>query len=89
MLIKKSFLKSTLALCLGIVMITFSLSSCKLKDEIKYPEYTVVVNSELGCAELHHDGIVFRHYGSSKNNGLGGKQIGIRESDFDNKICEV
>ena len=72
-----------------LVFAVLCLSGCSQNPQDKYATYEVSENEELGCIELHYEGIVYRPYGGFYNNDFRGKQIGIREDDSESKICEV
>ncbi|WP_461257637.1 hypothetical protein, partial [Treponema sp. R80B11-R83G3] len=70
-------------------MFILCLIGCKA-DKQNYPEYSVKVNSELGCAELLYEGVKYRPYGILKPfNKFIAKQIGIREDSANSKIYEL
>ena len=79
----------SLYLLLAAVFLAISFVGCKSGEQAEYPEYAVVENAELGCVELHRDGVVYRPYGGFHNSDYRGKQIGTRESDTKSVICEV
>ena len=85
----KTNIKTLTCFFLIIIFLISGLSGCKQSEQNDYPEYSVVDNKELGCAELHYDGIVYRPYGVFTNNDFKGKQIGVREDDPEVTICEV
>jgi len=72
-----------------LVFAVLYLSGCSQHPQDGYATYEVSENEELGCIELHHDGIIYRPYGGFYNNDFRGQQIGIREGDPESKICEV
>ena len=86
---KQSYPKTALPILLIMVVLTLGLAGCKNNEQTKYPEYNAVENAELGCIELEYEGVIYRPYGSFYNNDFRGNQIGIREGDLENKICEV
>jgi hypothetical protein len=85
----KLFYTRAAALLLLTALVLLAFSGCKSEGHADFPEYTVVDNVELGCVELHRDGIVYRPYGNFYNDGFNGEQIGVREGDSESKICEV
>ncbi len=80
---KKLFLIILISLSL------ISLAGCALNNNDKYPEFKAVTNEELGCVELHYNGIIYRPYGGFYNNDFRGKQIGTRDGDAKIKISEI
>ena len=85
---KRKFSSLILAVML-IVGVVLCFSGCNQQLQGEYVEYAVSENEELGCIELHYEGVIYRPYGVFYNNDFRGKQIGIRESDSESKICEV
>jgi len=84
--------KKILISFLLIIIFFLCFISCKTKN-IKYSEYKVRDNIELGCIELVYEGITYRPYGiltlGSRFNKYLSKQIGIREDNYNNKIYEL
>lgn len=63
-------------------------TACGSDAQIKYPEYSVVDNTALGCVELSYGGIIYRPFGVLPTK-LRGTQIGIREGNPSTKIHEI
>ena len=85
---KKYYVYKISAVFLGMMML-FYLVGCSSPEQSKYPEYDAVENTELGCIELHYEGIIFRPYGVFGHKGFRGNQIGVRKGDPESRICEV
>ena len=72
-----------------IIIVFLCFISCKANNK-KYPEYSVKVNTELGCIELFYEGITYRPYGIFTSfNKLVAKQIGINDNSPNSKIYEL
>ena len=81
--------KNIFLLLLLLFTILLHMSSCKAEPQEEYISYSAVENEELGCAELHNEGIIYRPYGIFTSNKFKGKQIGVRDDAADLKIHEV
>ena len=72
-----------------IIIVFLCFISCKANNK-KYPEYSVKVNTELGCIELFYEGITYRPYGIFTSfNKLNAKQIGINDNSPNSQIYEL
>ena len=83
-------MKKFVLILVAFAVISFSFIGCNTEDtSSKYPEYSAVINTELGCVELCYNGIVYRPFGVFINNSFRGTQIGVRTDMPESKICEV
>ena len=92
---KKATEFSSLLILFLLFITILCMFGCTAETREEYISYSAVDNEELGCMELHNEGIIYRPYGvftsnkSTKSNKFKGKQIGVREDAADLKIHEV
>ena len=89
---KKATGFSSLLILFLLFITILCMFGCTAETQEEYISYSAVENEELGCMELHNEGIIYRPYGvftSTKSNKFKGKQIGVREDAADLKIHEV
>ena len=86
---KKFNLKSMVLLLVSIVSLSLGASGCMQQPQDEAIAYEVSENAELGCVELHREGIVYRPFGVFYDTSFRGALLGIREGDAESKICEV
>ncbi|MDR1002019.1 MAG: hypothetical protein LBL82_01940 [Oscillospiraceae bacterium] len=87
-------MKKFLCIAIALMILTASLSSCDgSSDSTVYPKFTSASNEELGCVELHYNGVTYRPFGSfsssADNRKYKGEQIGVREETEDSKIYAI
>jgi hypothetical protein len=81
-------------LILGAGILILNLTDCDPGEKpTSYPQYIEITNNELGVAELHYNGIVYRPFGSFTTNEqidkYVGDQIGVRDTSEDFKIYTI